>query len=542
MSREGSANALGQNSLSRESMIALWLVVGTFFCYFATAPVVAQITGQAMWVTPVWSAQADYPIGLRLVVLLFGLAGVAIASFVPAVAWALTLAGGRLRAASLFHRAFILNLVQATAFISLWKAFEDGVPSRPIFIAWQALVAGSGLLVMFRASRRDGGRPVDISRPLLIGGIVLLLLLPGFLWGKTFVEDASGDGMEAFEFSRSLATYQLPHWDLENGYYGFYPSFMLFAYPAQLSFISIGETEAGQRLLVFFYLFGIYLVLSELVRSRRRRLSTTEILLLVGAVVYFLVYHAYHSTYELVGDLAEPPGVDIFLTFLATSAFYELVLGHRVWWGLLALFASMATAAGLPFALLFLLGRLFTRRFRFLRAALQGWALDALAFLIPWTGYQLLVSWYSKFHPLGITKWAFENLFHRYAFQLQPMIAVVLAAKFAFVVAVVPLVALAFVARRDKIVRMLGVAVTGYFVLLVVFGRTHPHYLIPLSLFPAAILLRTLAKLRVGPRARKIGHLAYGAVPLGTDDPRTASGPNGACHIPRVRRPYSHAV
>lgn len=498
-----------------EPRVILWCVAGTFVLYGATAPLITRLTGQAMSVAPVWSPQAVYPLWSRAVVLLFGLSGVAIALFVPAAAWALALAEGRLRAANLFHRAFLLNLIQATAFVSIWRASAGVVPTRLVFIAWQAFVATIGLIVMFRGRHSNRVLAVDNSRPLLIGGLMLLVLLPAFLWGKTFVEDGSGDGTEAFEFSRSLATHQLPNWDLENGYYGFYPAFMLFAYPTQLSFIAIGETEAAQRLPVFFYLLGIYLVLAELVRGRRRRLSRTESLLLAGAAVFFLVYHAHHSTYELVADLAEPTGVETFFTFLSASALYALVTRQRIWWGLFALCGTMALSAGLPFALLFLLGRLVARPPRFRWASLRSHVLDAMAFAGPWVGYQLFVSVYSRFHPLGVTKWALGNLLNQYSLQLNSAVAVVLAVNFAIVVAVVPFLGLGFVAGRDKIVRMIAVPVIAYFVLLVLFGRTNPHYLIPVCLFPAAILLRALAAPASGRRLRTVGHVAYAATLVG---------------------------
>ena len=460
------------NAAGRESWVILWWVVGIFVLYLATAPVVADLAGQAASVAPIWTPQVVYPIWSRPVLLLFGLSGVAIALFVPAAAWAAALAGRRLRAASLFHRAFVLNLIQATAFVSVWKAFADVVPSRPVFIAWQALVAAIGLVVMHRARQTQGVHAVDRSRPLLIGGLVLLVLLPTLLWGKTFVEDSSGDGNEAFEFSRSLATHQLPYWDLENGHYGFYPQFMLFAYPTQLTFIAIGETEAAQRLPVFFYLLGIYVVLAELARRGRRRLSGTELLLLVGAAVFFLVFHAHHSTYGVTSDLAQPTGVDTFFTFLAASAFYALVARQRAWWAISALFGSMSLAAGVPFALLFLLGHVVAAWPRLRWTALRTHVLDAVVFLVPWIGYQLFVSIYSRFHPLGVTKWSPRNLLDL-RFDFDPTTALVFVATFAIVVAVVPCVSLAFVGRRDRIVRMLGVPVIGYLVVLVVFGRVH---------------------------------------------------------------------
>jgi hypothetical protein len=495
-------------SVTCETKILFWSVAGAFLVYLGTAPVVASLAGESFGLAPVWSARVVYPLWSRPFVLMFGLSGVLVALFAPGVGWAVALAGYRLRAAALFCRAFVINLIQATALLTMWKAFTGTVPSRPVFIAWQALVAAAGLVVMFRSRRRGSARQVDEWRVLLIGALVLLLILPFFLWGKTFIEDASGDGNEAFEFSRSLAKHQLPHWDLENGYYGFYPSFMLFAYPTQLVFRTLGETDAAQRLPVYFYLLGIYLILAELIRSRRRRLFTIEVFLLVGAAVYFLVYNAHHATYELVADLAEPTGVDIFFTFLAASAFYALTTKQRFWWGITAFLGVTALPAGLPFAMLFLVGQLINFRFR-LRAA--DLARDALAFLVPWVGYQLFVSLYSHFYPIGITKFAVANLFTRYSFRLDAMLAAGLAAKLALVVAIVPFIGLVFVVRRDRIVRRLGLVLAGYFAILVLFGRTNPHYLIPLGLIPTAMLLRSMAGSGIPAWVRSSVHLAYGA-------------------------------
>ena len=173
----------------------------------------------------------------------------------------------------------------------------------------------------------------------------------------------------------------------------------------------------------------------------------------------------------------------------------------------------MALPAGVPFALLFLLGRMVARWPRLRWRAVRNHLLDAAAFLVPWITYQGLVSIYARFHPFGLTKWAPSRLFDL-GFELDPTTAWALVVTFAVVVAVVPLVGLACVSHRDKVVRMLGVPVIGYLAVLVLFGRDHPHYLISISLFPAAILLQTLAAPTVGLRARTSAHVAYGVMLL----------------------------
>jgi hypothetical protein len=496
----------------------VWTVVGSFALYLVTASVLATATGQAVWTLLVWNPEIVYPLWLRPCTLAFGLSGVSIALVVPALPWVLVLARRPLRPAPLYQRAFLLNLLQTTLLLSASKALLGHVPTRAVFILWQATVAGSGLLALVRMGLGRQRAPIDSTRPVVAGVLVLLLGLPTLLWDKTFVEDSSGDGTEAYEFSRSLATHQLPYWDLENGYYGFYPNFMLFAYPTQLAFIALGESEGAHRLPVFLYLLGTYLALAELARARQRRLSWIELALLLGATGYFIIYHGHYSTYELVSDLAEPAGVDTFFTFLATAAGYELFTRQRAWWALFALAGVMALAAGTPFAGLFLLGRLIAERPALRWTALRAHVLDAAAFLILWLSYQGFVFVYTRFHPLGTTKWDIDNLSSIYPITPDWTTALELTVRFCWVIAIVPLAGLAVGAiRGDRLARMLAAVCGGYGLLLFTFTRTHTHYLIPLSMFPAALLLRALAKLPASSagQTRLLTQALYGVALLG---------------------------
>ena len=484
--------------------------MGTFLVYLTAASVLALITGQAVTDVPVWSHGITYPLWSLPIVFVFGITGVSVALLIPTIAWAQVLSHGSLRPAILFHRAFTVNLIQAIVFVGFWKASAGAAPNRMIFVAWQALVAASGFLVLI-ITHHARNHPGEDLKPFLAGCFVLLVLLPVFFWGKIFVENFSGDGVECFEFARSLSTHQLPYWDLENGHYGFYPEFMLFSYPLHLCMLTIGKTEAAVRLPTFFFLLGIYLVLVEIVRGSRRPLSRTEILILLLAAVFFLVFHAHHSTYEVVTDLAEPTGVDTFFTFLASSALYALLAKQRFWWGLFALLGTMALPAGAPFALAFLIGRLISPGTRPRWPVLRPFARDAAAFLIPLAVYKLLVHLYSLGYPLGTTKWVLQNIFELYPFNLHPKVALLLILKLTLLTAVIPLLALGFIPRRDRVVRTLGIALLAYLIVLAFFGRSHFHYLIPLCLFPVAILLRCLTHKRVEARTRKIVHGVYGA-------------------------------
>jgi hypothetical protein len=179
----------------------VWSVLGSFALYLATALAVSRITDQAGWMMAILHPDAFYPPWSRPIVLLFGLSGVAIALIVPAMPWAALLARGRLRPASLFHRSFALNLIQATAFVSLWKASAGHVPPGSVFIAWQMLVAALGLVVLSRGpGKHRAVKILDDSRFLRAGVFAILIVLPTLLWGKTFIENRSGDGTESWVF------------------------------------------------------------------------------------------------------------------------------------------------------------------------------------------------------------------------------------------------------------------------------------------------------------------------------------------------------
>lgn len=488
--------------------LAWWLVAVVFVVYAASGQILAVIQGLSVTVVPAWSAANVYPAWAQAVALAFGLSGVAIALVVPALAWVCALSAPRLRAAPLFHRSFAANLGQAVVFISLWKAVHGTVPPRTVFIAWQALVTAAGVFILWR-SRRPALRSRDAVRPAVGGGIVIVLILPLLLWGKVFVEDASGDGTEQFEFSRSLATSQLPNWDLENGFYGFYPSFMLFAYPTQMSFIAIGETEAAQRLPVFYYQFGIYLVLAELIRRRRRTLSWTEIGLLASASAALLLYLSGRSTYEVVADLAELTGTDTFFTFLVSAAFYEAFARQRAWWGLFATLGATAMASGLPVALLILFGRLVSRWPGRQWRAWRGHLLDALAFAAPLLLYHGFVAIYASVHPLGATKWALSSITEEYPIGLEAEVIGAVLANLAICVAIVPLLGAAVFAWQNRLSGVLGIVTVGYLGILIVFGRMHLHYVVSLCAFPVAMFMRGLAARTVARRVRGSAWAGY---------------------------------
>src|SRR5687768_14002076 len=65
---------------------------------------------------------------------------------------------------------------------------------------------------------------------------------------KVFWDNFNADGIEAFEFGRSLTTRLLPRWEIQNGIFGFYRNFLLFAYPNPWFITLLGTVGVGMTL------------------------------------------------------------------------------------------------------------------------------------------------------------------------------------------------------------------------------------------------------------------------------------------------------
>jgi hypothetical protein len=470
--------------------------VSLFVLYLLSSVILAKTTGLPISEVPVFAHGKLYPLWALPAVAGMALSGTAISLLLPGIPWFLVFQRSRLCLTRLFYQSFIINLLQYGIVMTAWKAIFGISPTRAEFVIWQAAVTLVGFIILFKRNNRHCLEIADSSqaRVFLIGALVILVILPFMMQQKVFIEDLTGDGTECFEFARSLKEHYLPYWDLENGYYGFYPLFNLFSFPIYYTMQTLGECEAAARIPVFFYLFGVYLVLVELVRmGSKESLPPMQQAILLGAVAFFLMYFAYHSTYEPFADLAEPTGVDIFFTFLAFSALFSLANNERIWWGMIAFLGSTALAAGLPFALLLLATRYISDR-----PTLKDIGRDTLAFAVPWTVYQVLVVIYTVYYPMGpadTIKFSLTGIFSQYSFGFNSAATLSLLKKFLLVSGFLPALGLVFLIRKDRISRLSGLTAIGYFIVLAAFGRDHSHYLIPICLLPLIVSLRSLQNL-----------------------------------------------
>lgn len=479
-----------KNSNNREHLtrLIIWCSIGSFGIFVASAVLLGKITGLPASEVPVFLHGFDYPIWSLPAILAFAVSGTFFALFVPGFVWIINLSKLPISFSSLFHRAFVINLILAIIGMSLWKAISGLPPSRTTFIAWQIIITLPGLIVFYKKSRRSStvASNPNINRAFLIGLLVVFVMLPILLWGKVFVEDLSGDGTECIEFSRSLNENYFPSWDLENGNYGFYPSFMLFSYPNYFTMLTLGECESAVRWPVLFYIFGIYLILYELVNNRKQAGTLSEAAILLGACSYFLIIHSFHSGYQVIfTDMAEPPGVDMFFTFLAASALFSMIKERRAWWAIFAFLGTTALSSGLVFALSLLFAKILVKR-----PSIKEIGFDAIAFGGLWGGYKIMVYFYASLYPIGLHQFSFINIFANYGFGINRIESLLVVKSFVLLSGILPALSLVFLLKRDQISMMTGIPVLLYLTMLILFGRSHSHYMIPIVLFPTVIFLR----------------------------------------------------
>jgi hypothetical protein len=189
--------------------------------------------------------------------------------------------------------------------------------------------------------------PNDVRR---IGGISiavfagLAVLVPKIYW-----ENFNLDGIEAFEFGRSLITHVLPHWEIQDGIFGFYNTFVLFAYPNHWFTALFGPLEAAARLPFFLYLFLLFCLVILLVEfTSHRQLSIMEELSIWLGMMLFTVVQTYNTNYEpFFADLAENAATDTLAVVVFLSAIYFLLDLRFYWFGIFGLMTYLASPGGL---------------------------------------------------------------------------------------------------------------------------------------------------------------------------------------------------
>jgi hypothetical protein len=269
--------------------------------------------------------------------------------------------------------SFRPSLLLSIALSTLAKLVVGTPLTMPVLLGlWLGVAGAASLLLICRAQKGSAlawplQEASDFRR--LFWMLGALLVGVALLTPKVFWENFNLDGIEAFEFGRSLTTSLLPRWEVFEGVFGFYHNFWFFAYPDHWFITLLGPFEAAARLPFFLYLAVIFVLLVLLIEldSPRKLSGIEESALWLGLALYTVV-QAFSTNYEpFYADLAETAATDSLGILVFLAACYALWAGRSRWFAAFALMTYFATPGGL-----LLLGLLAV--FTFLAKSPQRWA------------------------------------------------------------------------------------------------------------------------------------------------------------------------
>jgi hypothetical protein len=379
--------------------------------------------------------------------------------------------------------------------LKLMGVFGPGALSA----AWA--VASAGALALVMRSPRDAVpllpiAPGDVPRllaPLAAGAVAVALLVPKLFW-----EDFNLDGVEAFEFGRSLDVHWLPHWDLGQGSFGFYPNFFVFSYPNHWFINLFGPIEAAVRLPFLLYVSLLYLAILWVVESGpARRLAGSEGLVLGLGLVCVATTQVFNASYEpFYSDVAETAATDA-LWVLSFVAALGALLARRT----IAFFAfGFLSYAASPGALLLLLGlgaAVFVfplpgqegawKKVLLLFAACVAFAL-AHSFAVAWGVPDPAADQFSSYNLLRRLYPPTPFEFHRWSAMLIPT-------------GLLPALSLAIPRpRRNPLAWALSVITLGYFATIYLQAWTSLHQFTPAMVLPLIVFWRLFATTAKAPK------------------------------------------
>ena len=150
---------------------------------------------------------------------------------------------------------------------------------------------------------------------------------------KIFWENFNLDGIEALNLAKTLTNHLLPHWEIQDGVFGFYHSFVLFSYPNHWFITVLGPFEAAVRLPFILYLTVLFAALLLLIEFRiGRKLSMIAEATLWLGLILFTVVQSFNTNYEpFFADLAEMAATDTLVIALFLSACYALWSEQPKW-------------------------------------------------------------------------------------------------------------------------------------------------------------------------------------------------------------------
>jgi hypothetical protein len=215
------------------------------------------------------------------------------------------------------------------------------------FLLWVATAILLATLLIARARKHPPVMPWmragDRRRLAQIAAFMWLavaLLVPKIFW-----ENFNVDGVEAFEFGRSLTWHLFPSWAVQDGVFGLYHNFVLFAYPNHWFISLLGPLEAAARLPFVLYVGLLFAALALLVEhASARPLAPAEEGVLWLALALYTVVQAYNTNYDpFFADLAETAATDTLWVLCFLAALYALWANRAGWFSAFALMNYLAS-------------------------------------------------------------------------------------------------------------------------------------------------------------------------------------------------------
>lgn len=392
--------------------------------------------------------------------------------------------GGRLARAGLFF--FLLTVAVLTALRP-----AGGEPTRPRLLAACAALIALSLARRRSAPRRDDEPPLEPAP--LLAGLLLAAVAIAVLFPKIFQESFSGDGVQHYAFADSLRRHALPHWDLENGSYGFNPSSFTFAYVGFLSGLLMDAPEASVRLPAVLLLFPLLLLILDFVPRRGRDAAAAG--LAACALLLAVLVNAFYATWDpYFADLASPTAHDLISVFFVVAAQRFLAERRPAWFLAAGLLAAFSYPGGLPLMLLTVLA------WRATSGRRSGSSRFAVFFLGAWAAAWLLLRWRLAGHPVGDTEYSLSSLAARWGGFDRSRLAAGL--KYLLLTSGGAVLLAPLLGWRDLVCRRLILVALPFAALMALQDRSNPHYFLAPSvlLVPAAVRAVVLS-----PRRRLLG-------------------------------------
>jgi len=384
-----------------------------------------------------------------------------------------------------FGTSILLSFILGTAVKLAGMALTPGLTLWPW--AGAAGLAYAGLLFrprqiaspMFEVPWREARRALSMAAA---AAAAVAALVPKIFW-----ESFNIDGIEAFEFGRSLGTHLFPFFELSEGLFGFYRNFVLFSYPNHWFLSLFGPIEASVRFPYVLYIIVVFAALLLLIeKGARRALRATEEAAIWLALACYTAVQVFNATYEpFYADVAESSATDTLILACFLPACFALWSQWRFWFWLFALFALLSSPGSL---LLFLglAGAIILARRENWRELLTPLA----ALLLTWAVITVVYEYFYGIKLLGGVndQFSMKNMLRRLYpptltewFRWNALL---------FPSGLLPALFLPAIRRADTIGWSLAVVTAAYFGVLYIQTWTSLHQFTPVMILPLVVFWR----------------------------------------------------